>query len=80
MRSALKAVLPSVETFARTAKRTPAKKNLTMQIGQIKEALKAAERASSPSKTGVNALAAHAAKVEDAILPHPTPLAADQVK
>jgi len=48
MRIALKAVLPSVETFARMAKSTPAKKNLTMQIGQIKEALKAAEQAGPP--------------------------------
>jgi hypothetical protein len=45
MRSSLKAVLPSVETFARKAKSAPAKKNLMMQILQIKEALKAAEEA-----------------------------------
>ena len=48
MRNALKAVLPSVETFARTAKSAPAKKNLIMQIGQIREALKAAEQAEPP--------------------------------
>ncbi len=48
MRNALKAVLPSVETFARMAKSTAAKKNLMMQIGQIKEALKAAEQAAPP--------------------------------
>jgi hypothetical protein len=45
MRNALSAVLPSVETFARTAKSPPAKKNLMIQIAQIKEALKAAEQA-----------------------------------
>jgi hypothetical protein len=49
MRSALKAVLPSVETFVRVAKSAPAKKNLMMQIGQIKEALRAAEQAGPPS-------------------------------
>jgi hypothetical protein len=48
MRSALKAVLPSVETFARNAKSAPAKKNLMMQLLQIKEALKAAEEAGPP--------------------------------
>jgi hypothetical protein len=48
MRNALKAVLPSVETFARMAKSAPAKKNLMTQIGQIKEALKAAEHAGPP--------------------------------
>ena len=48
MRDALKAVLPSVETFARTAKSAPAKKNLIMQIGQIRAALKAAEQAGAP--------------------------------
>jgi len=48
MRSSLKAVLPSVETFARKAKSAPAKKNLMMQILQIKEALKAAEEAGPP--------------------------------
>ena len=45
MRSSLKAVLPSVETFAQKAKSAPAKKYLMMQILQIKEALKAAEEA-----------------------------------
>lgn len=45
MRNALSAVLPSVETFARTAKSPPAKKNLMIQIAQIKEALEAAEQA-----------------------------------
>jgi hypothetical protein len=48
MRNALKAVLPSIETFARMAKSAPAKKHLMMQIGQIKEALKAAEQAGPP--------------------------------
>jgi hypothetical protein len=48
MSNALKAVLPSVETFARMAKSAPAKKNLMMQIGQIKEALRAAEQAGPP--------------------------------
>jgi hypothetical protein len=48
MRNALKAVLPSFETFARTAKSAPAKKNLMTQIEQIKEALKAAEQAGPP--------------------------------
>jgi hypothetical protein len=50
MKSALKAVLPSVETFARTAKSTPAKKNLMMQIAQIKEALAVAEQASMQAR------------------------------
>jgi hypothetical protein len=45
MRNALKAILPSVETFVRMAKSPAAKKNLMLQIGQIKEALAAAERA-----------------------------------
>jgi hypothetical protein len=49
MRNALKAVLPSVETFARMAKSTAAKKSLVMQVVQIKEALKAAEQAGPPS-------------------------------
>jgi hypothetical protein len=44
MRNALKAVLPSVETFARTAKSTPAKKKLMMHVEQIKEALALAEQ------------------------------------
>jgi hypothetical protein len=48
MKNALKAVLPSVEMFGRMAKSAPAKKNLMMQIGQIKEALKAAEQAGPP--------------------------------
>ena len=48
MRNALRAVLPSVEMFARMAKSAPAKKKLMMQIGQIKEALKAAEQAGLP--------------------------------
>jgi len=48
MKNALKAVLPSVEMFARIARSAPAKKNLMMQIGQIKEALKAAEQAGPP--------------------------------
>ena len=48
MRNALGAVLPSVEMFARMAKSAPAKKKLMMQIGQIKEALKAAEQAGQP--------------------------------
>jgi hypothetical protein len=50
MKSALKAVLPSVETFARTAKSTPAKKNLMMQIAQIKEALAVAEQVSMQAR------------------------------
>jgi hypothetical protein len=45
MRDALKAVLPSIEACIRLAKSAPAKKNLMTQIGQIKEALKAAEQA-----------------------------------
>jgi hypothetical protein len=48
MRTALTAVLPSVETFARMAKSTAAKKSLMLQIGQIKEALTAAEQAAPP--------------------------------
>ena len=48
MRNALKAVLPSVETFARMAKSAAAKKSLVMQVVQIKEALKAAEQAGPP--------------------------------
>jgi hypothetical protein len=48
MSNALKAVLPLVETVARTAKSAPAKKNLRMQIAQIRDALKAAEQAGSP--------------------------------
>jgi hypothetical protein len=46
MRNALKAVLPSLETFARTAKSAPAKKKLMTRIKQVKEALQAAERVS----------------------------------
>jgi hypothetical protein len=38
----------SVEMFARMAKSAPAKKHLMMQIGQIKEALKAVEQAGPP--------------------------------
>jgi len=47
MKNALKAVLPSLETFARTAKSAPAKKKLMTQIKQVKEVLKAAEQAST---------------------------------
>ena len=47
MRNALEAALPSIEACARAAKSTPAKKNLMTQIGQIKEALKAAEQAAA---------------------------------
>jgi hypothetical protein len=47
MRNALKAVLPSLETFARTAKSAPAKKELMTQIKQVKEALQAAEQDST---------------------------------
>jgi hypothetical protein len=47
MRNALKAVLPSLETFARTAKSAPAKKKLMTQIKQVKEALQAAEQDST---------------------------------
>jgi LPS O-antigen subunit length determinant protein (WzzB/FepE family) len=50
MKNALNAVLPSVETFARTAKSTPAKKKLMMQIEQIKEALAIAEQASMQAR------------------------------
>jgi len=49
MKNALKVVLPVVETFARMAKSAPAKKNLIMQIAQIKEALRVAEQAGPPS-------------------------------
>ena len=48
MRNALKAVLPSLETFARMAKSAPAEKNLRMQIEEIREALKPAEQAGPP--------------------------------
>ena len=48
MRSALEAVLPSMEASVRLAKSSPAKKKLMTQIGQIKEALKAAEQAAPP--------------------------------
>ena len=48
MRNALEAVLPSIEACARAAKSAPAKKILMTQIGQIKEALKAAEQAAAP--------------------------------
>jgi hypothetical protein len=47
MRNSLKAVLPSLETFARSAKNGPGKKNLMTHIKQVKEALKAAEEAST---------------------------------
>jgi hypothetical protein len=47
MRNGLEAVLPSLETFARTAKSVPAKRKLMMQIKQVKEALNAAEQAST---------------------------------
>jgi hypothetical protein len=47
MRNGLQAVLPSLETFARTAKSAPAKKKLMTQIKQVKEALKAAEQAAT---------------------------------
>jgi hypothetical protein len=47
MRNALKAVLPSLETSARTAKSAAAKKKLMTQIKQVKEALQAAEQAST---------------------------------
>jgi len=45
MRNALKTILPSLETFARIAKSSSAKKSLMVQIKQIKEALTAAEQA-----------------------------------
>jgi hypothetical protein len=47
MKNVLKAVLPSLETFARIAKSASAKKKLMTQIKQVKEALKAAEQAST---------------------------------
>jgi hypothetical protein len=47
MRNVLNAVLPSLESFARTARSAPAKKKLMMQIKQVKEALNAAEQAST---------------------------------
>ena len=47
MRNGLKAVLPSLETFARTARSAPAKKKLMTQIKEVKEALQAAEQAST---------------------------------
>jgi len=46
MRDVLKGLLPSLERMARTAKNTPARKNLIVQIEQIKDALRAAEEAS----------------------------------
>ena len=46
MRDVLKGLLPSLERMARTAKNTPARKNLIVQIEQIKDALTAAEEAS----------------------------------
>jgi hypothetical protein len=46
MRDVLKGLLPSLERIARTAKNTPARKNLIVQIEQIQEALRAAEEAS----------------------------------
>jgi hypothetical protein len=45
MRSALEAVLPSMEASVRLAKSSPAKKHLMTQIRQVKEALRAAEQA-----------------------------------
>jgi hypothetical protein len=48
MRSALEAVLPSMEASVRLAKSSPAKKHLMTQIRQVKEALKAAEQAAPP--------------------------------
>jgi hypothetical protein len=48
MRIALETVLPSMEASVRLAKSSSAKKNLMTQIGQIKEALKAAEHAGPP--------------------------------
>jgi hypothetical protein len=44
MKDTLKAVLPSLEECVRMARSAPAKKNLKTHIGQIKEALKAAEQ------------------------------------
>ena len=46
MRDVLKGLLPSLERMARTAKNTSARKNLIVQIEQIKDALRAAEEAS----------------------------------
>jgi hypothetical protein len=47
LRDTLKAVLPTLESCARMAKSTPAKRSLNSQIGQIKKALKAADQAES---------------------------------
>ena len=46
MREAIKGVLPSLEMIARTARNSAARKKLMVQIGQMKEALGAAEDAS----------------------------------
>ncbi len=54
MKSALEAVLPSMEACIRAAKSVPARRKLAAQIEQIKEAVKAAEQAgplSRPSQT-----------------------------
>jgi hypothetical protein len=45
MRDTLKAVLPSLEMCARMAKSTPAKRNLSLQIAKVKDALRLAEQA-----------------------------------
>ena len=45
MRDTLKALLPSLERIARTAKNPAARKKLMVQIQQIKDALAAAEEA-----------------------------------
>ena len=45
MRDVLKGLPPSLETIARTAKNTPARKNLIAQIEQVKDALRVAEEA-----------------------------------
>ena len=54
MKSALEAVLPSVDVCIRGAKSVPARRKLAAQIEQIKEAVEAAEQAgplSRPSQT-----------------------------
>jgi len=45
MRDALISALPTIETSARTAKSSAAKKKLRTQVQQIREALDAAEKA-----------------------------------
>jgi hypothetical protein len=49
MKDTLKAVLPSLEECVRMARSTPAKKHLKTHIGQVREALKAAEQTAPPA-------------------------------